>query len=133
MAAADRQKLPDGIKVMVPERDRIDYDTVLNINFYKKGNPYYGSLRGMRYRLIKTREEAGEGEEAPDPEFTLSIWPEPLCFEDTAPELIRTFTFPYDEEGRRAAVDKVNEMYQAEKAYWNDREENGLREAMSRI
>ena len=60
----------------------IDHNTILSLEHYKKGRPFTGSLKGMRYRIIK---QAAADEDDTD-KFRVDTWPEPLCFEATEPE-----------------------------------------------
>lgn len=121
MAAKSAEKPHMEIKIQPPDRERVTYETVLNINFYKKKKPFYGSIRGMRYRLAREADKDEEGNESNE-RFKLSVWEEPFCYEATEPEKIKDFIFDFDEEGRKKAVDKINEEYNAAKEYWNKRE-----------
>ena len=133
--AKEEAKLPEGITIIPPDREKVTYDSVLNINFYKKGAAFLGSIRGMRYRLIKdeVKETTEEGEEKViKTRFKLSVWEEPFSYENTDAGLIRDHYFEFDEEGRKQAVDKINEEYQRDITYWHDAEENGVKRLLNR-
>ena len=135
-AAKEEAKLPEGITIIPPDRERVTYDSVLNINFYKKGAPFLGSIRGMRYRLIKDEvrgvPEGEEEEKVLKTRFKLSVWEEPLSYEDTEAAGISDYYFDFDEDGRKQAVDKINEAYQSEILHWHDAEENGIKRLLKR-
>ncbi|MBO6137594.1 MAG: hypothetical protein J6O71_03185 [Lachnospiraceae bacterium] len=132
--AKEEAKLPEGITIIPPDRECVSYESVLNINFYKKGAPFFGSLRGMRFRLAmdEVKEETGEEEKEAKTRFRLSLWDEPLSYETADPDSIRDFYFEFSEEGRRQAVDRINEEYQRDKMHWHDAEENGIRRLLNR-
>lgn len=133
--AKEEVKLPEGITIIPPDRECVTYDSVLNINFYKKGAPFLGSIRGMRYRLareeIKEKDEESGEEKVKEVRFKLSIWDEPFSYEDTASEEIRDFYFEFDEDGRKSAVDRINEEYKRDILHWHDAEENGVRRKLN--
>ncbi|MBQ9504670.1 MAG: hypothetical protein IJU93_06635 [Lachnospiraceae bacterium] len=135
-AAKEEAKLPEGITIIPPDREKVTYDSVLNINFYKKGAPFLGSIRGMRYRLIKDEirgvPEGEEEEKVLKTRFKLSVWEEPLSYEDTEAAGISDYYFDFDEDGRKQAVDKINEAYQSEILHWHDAEENGIKRLLKR-
>ena len=134
--AKEEAKLPEGITIIPPDRERVSYENVLNINFYKKGAAFLGSIRGMRYRLIKDeikeKPEGGEEEKTAGTRFKLSIWEEPLAYENTDAALIRDYYFEFGDEGRKQAVDKINEEYQRDITYWHDAEKNGVKRLLNR-
>ena len=86
----------------------IDHNTILSFNHYKKGKPFTGSLKGMRYRIIK---EAGESEDDTD-KFRVDIWPEPLCFEATDEDKIHTQRFVFNEQGYEDVISYLNESFE---------------------
>ena len=136
MARDDADKLPEGITIIPPDRESVAYESVLNINFYKKGAAFLGSIRGMRYRLIKDevreREEETQEEKVIETRFKLSIWEEPLSYEDTDAALIRDYFFEFGDDGRKQAVDKINEEYNREILHWHDAEENGIKRLLKK-
>ena|GEM_PF-4518935 len=129
-------KLPEGITIIPPDREKVSYESVLNINFYKKGAAFFGSIRGMRYRLIKDEvrgvPEGEEEEQVLETRFKLSVWDEPLSYEATEASSIRDYYFEFSEDGRKQAVDKINEAYQSEILHWHDAEENGIKRLLKR-
>ena len=107
------------------------YDDALNMNYYKKTS-YTGWMGGMRF-LLKQEKVT---EEIPDPDGALAedgtpvtttreysqfhcwIWPGPYIFDFTPPEKKVDRIFPFTDEGRRQAVDWINEVYESRKEEW---------------
>lgn len=83
----------------------IDHNTILTFNHYKKGKPFTGSLKGMRYRIIKS---PAENEDDTD-KFRVDTWPEPLCYEATDPEKITVQFFAFSQEGYEDVIAYLNE------------------------
>ncbi len=92
---------------MITEKD------ILSIGFLKK-LPFTGGYRGMRYRLIRVEAEEKQTLEA-------AVWPEPLNYENTADDAKKKESFSFDEEGRIAAIEWLNEQYESDRAYWESR------------
>ena len=82
----------------------IDHGTLLSIPFLKKSR-FTGSDRGMRYSIYKIEEENETFLEA-------AACPGPFSVDFTKPELFTKKRFSFDDEGRAAAVDWLNELYQ---------------------
>ncbi|MBR4760786.1 MAG: hypothetical protein IK078_11660 [Lachnospiraceae bacterium] len=99
----------------------IDEKTI-SLNYIKKLD-YPGSDAGIRYMMqavlritpeeeqeLRAKAEA-EGKEYKPPKpntLCVSIWPEPLSFGKTKPELITSKDFPLTEDGKKEAVDWIN-------------------------
>ncbi|MBE5890196.1 MAG: GNAT family acetyltransferase [Lachnospiraceae bacterium] len=95
----------------------LTYDDALNMNYYKKA-AFTGWMGGMRFVLKKVQPETPEGEDPKPPIFLASVWPGPYIFDKTPKEKITDETFSFDDEGRRAAVDWINEQYESRQAEW---------------
>lgn len=89
----------------------ITYDEVLNLNYYKKAR-FSGWIGGMRFLL---RQETPEGE---DPVFHAWVWPGPYIFDLTPAEKKLTARFPFSEDGKKQAVDWINQQYEEHGALW---------------
>ena len=94
----------------------ISYEDVLSLHFYEK-ELFTGSYQGMRYRLERT---SGGEADAPDL-FRAVIWPGPYNYATTRDEQKSAATFPFTEEGKKQAVDWMNEQWQARQAEWPKR------------
>ena len=99
-----------------------------NINFYKSQN-FYGSYKGMHYRIEKAEEtdtvspdtslpetvETGTAASA-DPRtiFRVAVWPGPYNFASTPSEKIEFFTFPFDSASLPKICDFLNEKWETD-------------------
>ena len=97
-------------------------DDILSFNFYTYGKPYCGSnsAKGLRFRIVQEKRELPlpEGaEEGAKPEtekyFSVSIWPEPFCYEATDPSLIKKTEFPFTKDGYDAVLEHLNSVLEA--------------------
>ena len=99
----------------------LTYDEVLNLNYYKKTS-YTGWMEGMRF-LIKQEQPKvidpdSQEEKDGDPVFHIWIWPGPYIYDLTPAEKKLTAHFPFSEEGKRQAVDWINEQFTLHKNEW---------------
>ena len=91
----------------------ISSEDILSLNFYNYGNPFTGSCRGMRYRIIKQKEAKDEeGNILKEEGLLAAIWPEPFAYEKTAEELKTTKLFPLTEEGKEQVVEWLNTSWE---------------------
>ena len=86
--------------------DMIDRNDILSFAHYKKGRPFTGSFKGMRYRIVK--EDAADEDDTD--KFRVDTWPEPLCFEMTQDDVITTQRFSFTEEGYGDVIKYLNDM-----------------------
>jgi hypothetical protein len=90
----------------------IEYKDVLSFSFYKYNQPFTGSYKGMRYRIVRQPAMEDENGAEISPEcLQVIIWPEPFAFEETDLDLMTEKRFPFSEEGRIQAVDWLNERH----------------------
>lgn len=85
----------------------IDHNTILSFNLYKKGKAFTGSLKGMRYRIVK---EAAQNEDDTD-KFRVDTWPEPLCYEATDKDKIQVQYFAFNKDGYNDVIDYLNDKW----------------------
>ncbi len=90
----------------------LSYDDALNMNYYKKTS-FSGWMGGMRFILKKETVEETE-----ETIFHAWVWPGPYIFSVTAEDKKTDATFTFDEEGRKAAVDWINEQYESRIKEW---------------
>ncbi len=69
----------------------------ISMNYIKKEN-LYGSADGLRYMICKK-----------DDLLIVCVWPEPLGFAATSENLKEYKEFPFDNSGREAAINYINE------------------------
>lgn len=77
-----------------------------------KKEPFSGSHHGMRYLM-----NGDDGKNSTT--FTVWIYPEPWCFEQTPDEEKESASFPLSDEGMEQAAAWLNERYESEKERWN--------------
>lgn len=87
-------------------------EDILSLNYYNHGNAFTGSYEGMRYRIKKQTvpKEQGDGAAGEDC-LQVVVWPEPFSFEKTEDEKKTFQMFPFNEEGKRQAVDWLNHIW----------------------
>lgn len=76
---------------------------------YFKREPFYGSYKGMQYRVVKEEDE-----------FQVSVYPEPYNFKTTPDEKKEFKNFPFTNEGRKEILNWLNEKYLEEKERWEN-------------
>ena len=76
-----------------------------------KKEPFSGSHHGMRYFF---RGDDGKSSTT----FTVYVYPEPWCFEDTPDEEKGSATLPLSDEGMDQAIAWLFERFEAEKPRW---------------
>lgn len=91
------------------------------LTWYEHAQPYFGSYRGMRYRIARSPMEdvfLTPPDQKGEAEFEVIIWPEPFCFEATEDEKKTTKTFPFTVEGKEQMIDWLNEQYESRIEEW---------------
>lgn len=100
---------------------RIKNKDSYGISWYEHAQPYLGSHKGMRFRIsrnpmedvaLKPEDQKGEAV------FEIIIWPEPFCFEKTPEEKKTRAEFPFNEEGKIAMIEWLNEQYEQRFDEW---------------
>lgn len=77
-----------------------------------KKEPFSGSHHGMRYMM-----NGDDGKNSTT--FSVWVYPEPWCFEQTPDEEKEHAVFSLSDEGMDQAIDWLNERYEAKKERWN--------------
>ena len=75
-------------------------EDLFSFAFIKK-SPFYGSYRGMRYRVGKEEDQ-----------LAACVYPEPYSYENTPEEEKQVRTFAFSPEGYEQAKDWLVEMYE---------------------
>ena len=89
------------------EFERMIEQTAISVNYIKK-EPVTGSYKGMRYRMVKDKDD-----------MEVTIWPEPYNYITTPEEKKQRKIFPLTNEGKEEAVTWMNEQYEQQKDLWN--------------
>lgn len=100
----------------------ITMEKTFKLTYYDYGQPFFGSYKGMRYRIARDPLKNVYGksqEEKEDGKLTAMFWPEPLAYEFMKEDEIVAAEFPYTTEGKEQAIAWLNEQYQAQKPRWS--------------
>jgi hypothetical protein len=93
----------------------IELASFFNLSHYEYGEAYFGSHKGMRYRLAREPLEMVKFT-PPDKRgpatLMASVWPEPYSYADTEKSLIASENFEVSQEGLEAAVKWINDQYE---------------------
>lgn len=73
---------------------------------FSKPQPYFGSYKGMRYRVAHPK--PAEDEESL---IYVDVWPEPLCYEKADEAGMIKKTFAYSKDGYDQIVPYLAELY----------------------
>ena len=93
-----------------------------NLKHYEYGEAYFGSHKGMRYRLAREPLENVvfvKPEERQPAELMATVWPEPYSYGNTDKSLMTSKTFEISEEGFKAAIEWINEQYETRIDMWS--------------
>ncbi len=95
---------------------------IYNIRFYEK-SPFYGSWRGMHYRIMGVESQEVSGEESAAAggggtaagvaarKLCVTIWPGPYNYETTDDALKVSAMFDFSNEGLDAVTEYLNAYY----------------------
>jgi hypothetical protein len=100
----------------------IEKSSFFNLIHYEYGEAYFGSHKGMRYRLAREPLKNVffvKKEEREPASLLATVWPEPYAYAKTDKELMTSKEFEVSEEGFEAAVQWINEQYESRKNEWN--------------
>lgn len=99
----------------------IDMQDILGFNFFQYGSPYIGECGGMHFRMARNplenvvfNHDPHKNDEAL---FDVTIWRGPFNYEKTKQKKT-TAQFPFTPEGRKEAVQWLNERYAERVEYW---------------
>ena len=91
------------------------------LTWYEHAQPYFGSHRGMRFRIARDPMEdvaLVPADKKGDAEFEVIIWPEPFSFEATAEDKKTSQKFPFTTEGKEEMIAWLNEQYENRLEEW---------------
>ena len=92
---------------MIEQRD------ILPFGRFKYKQPYTGSCKGMKYRIIHPKPAEGE-----EDLIYVDVWPGPLCYEKADEATMIKKTFPYSQEGYDEILPYLNEIYKSNSSIW---------------
>ena len=100
----------------------IELHDFFNLTHYEYGEAFFGSHKGMRYRLAR---EPLENVHFTPPEkrepatLMATVWPEPYAYAATDDACKKSEHFPVSQEGLEAAVVWINEQYESRIREWS--------------
>ncbi len=100
----------------------IPISSFFNLNHYEYGEAYFGSCKGMRYRLAREPLENVvfvKKEERGPATLKATVWPEPNSYGATDEALMTSQEFEVSQEGFEKAVEWINEQYSSRIDEWN--------------
>ena len=100
----------------------IEKNTFFNFMHYEYGEAYFGSHKGMRFRLARDPLDNVKFVPVDQREpatLMATVWPEPYAYAHTDPSLMTSEHFEVSEEGFDAAINWINEQYESRKDEWN--------------
>ena len=96
---------------------KIESKDLFNINFYKS-SPFYGSFRGMNYRIIKYAPEntSDAHSDFDDPIvkecLRVTTWNDPYIYDVTPDEEKTSADFPFSNEGLEQITAYLNRIWE---------------------
>jgi hypothetical protein len=104
----------------------IELKTFFNLMHYEYGEAFFGSYKGMRYRLAR---EPLENVKFTPPDkrgpatLLATVWPEPYSYSRTDKALTTSEDFEVSQEGLEKAVEWFNKQYEERIALWTNAQE----------
>lgn len=104
----------------------IELNTFFNLMHYEYGEAFFGSYKGMRYRLAR---EPLENVKFTPPDkrgpatLLATVWPEPYSYSRTDKALMTSEDFEVSQEGLEKAVEWFNKQYEERIALWTNAQE----------
>ena len=100
----------------------IELNSFFPLSHYEYGEAYFGSYKGMRYRLARDPlanvifipvDQRGEAK------LVATVWPEPYAYGQTDPSKMTSCEFEFSEDGFDQAVSWFNDQYEQRIDEWN--------------
>ena len=91
------------------------------LTWYEHGEAYYGSHRGMRFRIARDPMDdvaLVPADKKGDAKFQIIIWPEPFSYDATPDEDKEMAEFPFTVEGKEEMIAWLNEQYRKQFDKW---------------
>ena len=100
----------------------IELSSFFNLSHYEYGEAYFGSHKGMRYRLAREPLEFVKFtpvDERGPATLMATVWPEPYAYGVADPATMTSENFEVSQEGLEEAVNWINEQYTSRISEWN--------------
>ncbi|SFC43844.1 hypothetical protein [Butyrivibrio sp. YAB3001] len=94
----------------------IPVNTFFNLSHYEYGEAFFGSYKGMRYRLAREPLENVKFtpiDKRGPATLMATVWPEPNSYGQTDKSLMTSEHFEVSQEGLENAVKWINEQYES--------------------
>ena len=94
---------------------------LFSLTHYEYGEAYFGSYRGMRFRVAREPLENVHftpPDKRGEASLRVSIWPEPDSYQSAPEEAKIVRDFPVTEEGLQEIVAYLNEFHDTHKELW---------------
>ena len=99
----------------------IELHTFFNLMHYEYGEAFFGSYKGMRYRLAREPLENVKFipvDKREPATLMATVWPEPYSYGVTDDSLKTSENFEVSQEGLESAVAWINQQYESRKNEW---------------
>ncbi|MBR4669214.1 MAG: hypothetical protein IKO84_01315 [Butyrivibrio sp.] len=99
----------------------IELNSFFNLSHYEYGEAFFGSYKGMRYRLAREPLENVKFvpvDQRSPATLMATVWPEPYAYAHTDDSLKTSENFEVSQEGLEKAVEWFNEQYQSRISEW---------------
>ncbi|MBO6197578.1 MAG: hypothetical protein J6O03_08835 [Butyrivibrio sp.] len=100
----------------------IEVSSFFNLSHYEYGEAYFGSHKGMRYRLAREPLENVKFtpvDQRGPATLMATVWPEPNAYGKTDPSLMTNEHFEVSQEGLEEAVKWINDQYTSRLGEWS--------------
>ena len=100
----------------------IELTSFFPLSHYEYGEAYFGSYKGMRYRLAREPLENVKFtplDKRGPATLMATVWPEPNSYAHTDGSLKTTENFEVSQEGLEKAVQWINDQYTTRESEWS--------------
>ena len=100
----------------------IELKSFFPLSHYEYGEAYFGSYKGMRYRLAREPLENVKFtplDKRGPATLMATVWPEPNSYAHTDDSLKTTENFEASQEGLEKAVQWINDQYTSREREWS--------------
>ena len=100
----------------------IELKSFFPLSHYEYGEAYFGSYKGMRYRLAREPLENVKFthlDKRGPATLMATVWPEPNSYAHTDDSLKTTENFEVSQEGLEKAVQWINDQYTSRESEWS--------------
>ena len=100
----------------------IELKSFFPLSHYEYGEAYFGSYKGMRYRLAREPLENVKFtplDKRGPATLMATVWPEPNSYAHTDDSLKTTENFEVSQEGLEKAVQWINDQYTSRDSEWS--------------